>query len=302
MRAYEGSCDFLKVRDFLKTSYYSFGKPTNWGLERWNWGRYHPLVFCGDRAAHIRHFEDSIRIWEKTSGEIIAILNTENPEPNGEAWIQRLPEADPLLGEILARAEGSMAEPGSGILRVEVYDHDLALTKAVEGRGYARGEWTNHWSEILIDGEVEPALEPGFRIRSMADPGSRIDLRCEAMGRGFNHPDPADWSTPEEFLLVQSAPDYPRDRDLVVEAPDGEYVSLCIAWYDDYNRFGVFEPVCTHPDYRRRGFGKAVIREGLNRLYRLGARKAYVGSGQEFYAAIGFTTRYPSHTWVKKTR
>jgi GNAT superfamily N-acetyltransferase len=187
-------------------------------------------------------------------------------------------------------------------LKVEVYDHDLALAKAVEGRGYARGEWANQWSEIPIDGEAEPVLEPGFKIRSMGDPGSRIDFHCQAMGRGFDHVDPAEWSTPEEYLLVQSAPDYPRDRDLVVEAPNGEYVSLCIAWYDDQNRFGVFEPVCTHPDYRRRGFGKAVIREGLNRLYRLGARKAYVGSGQEFYAAIGFATRYPSHTWEKKTR
>jgi ribosomal protein S18 acetylase RimI-like enzyme len=119
------------------------------------------------------------------------------------------------------------------------------------------------------------------------------------MGRGFNHEDPREWSSPEEYALVQTAPDYRRENDIVVEGPDGRYRSLCIIWYDDLNHFGVFEPVCTHPDFRRLGLGCAVVREGLNRLHRLGARKAYVGSGQDFYAAIGFKRLHVSRNWSK---
>jgi hypothetical protein len=299
MRAYSGPDDFFRIRDFLKTAYTSFGKPTNWGLERWNWGRYHPLVFTGDWDAHIRYFENSISMWEDTGGRILAVLNTERPAPSAEAYIQRVPEADALLDDILARAEATLADPASGKLSVDIYDHDAALIAAAGRRGYVRQNWTSYWSEMEINGEEAPALEPGFFIMSMADPRARLDLRGKAMGLGFDHPDPSDWCTPGEYGQVQKAPDYRPENDLVVVAPDGEYVSLCIVWYDDWNRFGVFEPVCTHPNFRRRGMGRAVIREGLNRLYRLGARKAYVGSGQEFYAAIGFKRLYPGSFWQK---
>jgi len=152
---------------------------------------------------------------------------------------------------------------------------------------------------MAIDAESDPAPGNGFAIRSMADPGSRLDLRCKAMGLGFDHVDPREWCAPEEYLRVQSAPDYRPELDLMAEAPGGDYAGICIAWYDDANRFGVLEPVCTVPEYRRRGIGRAVIREALNRLYRLGARKAYVGSGQDFYAAIGFDRRYVSRVWRK---
>jgi GNAT superfamily N-acetyltransferase len=299
MRAYRGPDDFIRVRNFLKQAYYAFGAPANWGFERWNWGRHHPMVYSGDVRSHIRHFEESIRLWE-TEGRIVAMLNTENPEPNGEAWVQRLSEADPFLDEILSVAEGFMGRPSDGLLSVEAYDHDVVLTAALRARGFEPSPRDGYFSEIAIEGEEPVHLPEGFRIRTMADPGSRADYRCEVMGRGFNHEDPADWSKPEEYAMVQTAPDYRPEHDIVAEGQDGRYRSLCIIWYDDLNRFGVFEPVCTHPDFRRMGLGRAVIREGLNRLYRMGARKAYVGSGQDFYAAIGFQRLHVCRNWTKK--
>jgi GNAT superfamily N-acetyltransferase len=297
-RAYEPS-DFLLVRDFLKHNYYAFGSPTNWGMERWNWGRYHPMVFAGDRAGHIRHFEDSVRLWFDAKGRMLAVLNTENPMPNGEAWIQRHPDADPVLDRILAYAETALADPVSGILSLDVYDHDLALRQAAGRRGYQADDHVNWWSAIPIEAERALRLPAGYRIQSMADPDHDLGKRCSAMGRGFNHADPVEWSTPEEYRLVQTAPDYQAENDLVVQSPDGDYVSLCLVWYDGHNRIGFFEPVCTVPEYRRMGLGRAVIQAGLNRLYRLGARLAYVGSGQDFYAAIGFQRQNQSRAWRK---
>ena len=77
MRTYEAPADFFRVGDFLQNAFYAFGRPVNWGLERWNWGRYHPSMWKGDREANRRHFEDSVRIWEDGAGRIIAVLNTE---------------------------------------------------------------------------------------------------------------------------------------------------------------------------------------------------------------------------------
>ncbi|MBU0935247.1 MAG: hypothetical protein KKI09_08920 [Spirochaetes bacterium] len=302
LRNYQGPEDFIKIRDFLKDAYYSFGKPLNWGLERWNWGRFHPCMFEGDstaRKSHIDHFENAVRIWEQ-AGQIVALLNTEWREANGEFWVQRVPSAAVLLDEILAEAERYMANPADGKLLLDIYDHDTQLLAAAEKRGYQRPEDCGYWSEIDIEAEQIPLLPPGFSIHSMAEAESRLDLRCKAQGLGFNHPDPAEWSTPEEYALVQTAPDYHAEQDLYVLAPDGQYASVCIVWYDDKNRFGVYEPVCTPPDFRRMGLGRAVIQEGLNRLYRLGARKAYVGSGQDFYSAIGFRRNYISRQWTKQ--
>ena len=119
-------------------------------------------------------------------------------------------------------------------------------------------------------------------------------------GLGFDHPDPSEWTTVSEYEQVQKAPDYREDLDLYVKGPDGEYVSCCIVWYDEHNRMGVFEPVCTHASFRRRGFGRAVVMEGIRRVAPLGAEKVQVGSGQRFYEAIGFQREYISYGWTKK--
>ncbi|MGI8859588.1 MAG: GNAT family N-acetyltransferase, partial [Rubrobacteraceae bacterium] len=42
------------------------------------------------------------------------------------------------------------------------------------------------------------------------------------------------------------------------------------------SRTGLFEPVGTHPVHRRKGFGLAVMMEGLRRLRALGAEDALV--------------------------
>jgi predicted N-acetyltransferase YhbS len=62
---------------------------------------------------------------------------------------------------------------------------------------------------------------------------------------------------------------------------------------------GFFEPVSTHPDFRRRGFGRAVVMEGIRRIAAVGAEKARVGSGQPFYEAIGFRRKYIGYPWTK---
>jgi len=40
--------------------------------------------------------------------------------------------------------------------------------------------------------------------------------------------------------------------------------------------------------------------EGLRRIAALGATRAWVGSGQEFYEAIGFQKTYVSYNWIKE--
>jgi predicted N-acetyltransferase YhbS len=60
-----------------------------------------------------------------------------------------------------------------------------------------------------------------------------------------------------------------------------------------------FFPVATDPQYRRMGLGRAAVLEGVRRCAALGARRAYVGSDQAFYQALGFRKVYDSQGCVK---
>jgi GNAT superfamily N-acetyltransferase len=303
-RKYNAEQGFLRVRDFLKETYFAFGKPINWGLERWNWGRYHPSMFDGRNPAktaeNIRFWKGAVGLWENDAGQIVGVVNTEQPVPVGEAYFQQRPHYDFLLAEMFAYAEATLVDPKTGTLRIPIYDYDEPLQTAAEKRGYHKNpDSLGHNAEFLITELPQKNLPEGFEVCSMAE-GGNPELRCKVQGLGFDHPDPAVWMTPAEYKEVQQAPDYRQDFDLYVMGPDGEYVTCCIIWYDDVNNIGFFEPVCTHPDFRRRGFGREVMMEGIRRIAALGATKAYVGSSQQFYKSIGFQMKYATYWWTKE--
>jgi ribosomal protein S18 acetylase RimI-like enzyme len=81
---------------------------------------------------------------------------------------------------------------------------------------------------------------------------------------------------------------------VVAAAPDGQIGAFCIAWPDSVNRVGLFEPVGTHPDFQRKGLGKAVMHEALRRLQACGMRQAIVSTSLDnlpaikLYEAVGF--------------
>jgi len=56
-----------------------------------------------------------------------------------------------------------------------------------------------------------------------------------------------------------------------VEAPDGTMASSTIMWLDEANKTAEFEPVGTHPDYRRLGLGRAMLLHGMHLARAAGA-------------------------------
>jgi len=299
-RRYDPQQDFLSVRDFLSETYQAFGRPLNWRIERWNWARYHPSMFGDDVERNVRFWEDAVGIWEndRNESDIVGVVNVESPR-HGEAYFQRRPGYAFLLGEMVDYAEATLVDRENSVLHIYVYDYDEPFQALLRERGYHQDAGhPGYDSELLIEELPDVNLPDGYVVQSMAQE-SDVALRCKVQGLGFDHPDPSEWTTVSEYEQVQEAPDYWKDLDLYVKGPDGEYVSCCIVWYDARNRMGVFEPVCTHAGFRRRGFGRAVVMEGIRRVVALGAEKVQVGSGQPFYEAIGFQRRYVSHRWTK---
>ncbi len=56
------------------------------------------------------------------------------------------------------------------------------------------------------------------------------------------------------------------------------------------NAVGLFEPVDTHPDFQRKGLGKAVMAEGMRRMKAAGMRRAIVGFDPNNVAALALYT------------
>jgi ribosomal protein S18 acetylase RimI-like enzyme len=52
----------------------------------------------------------------------------------------------------------------------------------------------------------------------------------------------------------------------------------------------LFEPVGTHPDFQRKGLGKAVMVEGMRRMKAAGMRRAVVGFDPNNAAAFALYT------------
>jgi GNAT superfamily N-acetyltransferase len=143
-------------------------------------------------------------------------------------------------------------------------------------------------------------------VRALGD-GAELLERCYASGLGF-HPDDIQYAVNNRadvtwYRNIQNAPLYRRDLDIVAIACDGAVASFCTIWFDDVTRTGVFEPVATVPAHQRRGLGKVVMCEGLRRLKRIGAMRAYVGSyspeAGALYASVGFMDYDLLEVWEK---
>jgi predicted GNAT family acetyltransferase len=100
------------------------------------------------------------------------------------------------------------------------------------------------------------------------------------------------------------AASYHRDFDYVAIASDGSLAAYVGAPYDEANRCGIIEPVCTHPDHLRRGLAHTLTLEALHGFQKIGATDVILGTGDReaanrLYEAAGFTEAYRGYYWRK---
>jgi ribosomal protein S18 acetylase RimI-like enzyme len=143
-------------------------------------------------------------------------------------------------------------------------------------------------------GGAPPAAPPsGFRLRPVRtrELAGYLELFRAAFGDG---------PSAEARRRLRRNREYRRDLDLVAVAPDGRLAGFCLCFvYGEDNaalgrRDGWVEQMGTHPDLRRRGLGRALLRAGLRALRRRGVDAVYLETGQEneparaLYASEGF--------------
>jgi len=151
------------------------------------------------------------------------------------------------------------------------------------------GSWTQLNVRDLTVVE-QPVLPDGFRFRTAdeAGPQAAVQAHMDAWA-------PTTYSA-EAYEGVRQTAAYRGDLHVLVEAPDGTMASSTIMWLDAANRTAEFEPVGTHPDYRRLGLARAMLLHGMHLARAAGATHmtvACVGApghpeARELYYSVGF--------------
>jgi len=228
-----------------------------------------------------REQEWRIRLWQRDGRDI------------AWAWVR---ESDSLVFWcVLPEARADLVDDvleWAQVRAVEVQSTDRVSRAALEQHGFRLDTEGRVLAVHHRDVGDEPDVEApeGFRLRTVEpdDLAARVELHQIVWA-------PSRF-TEESYRNVQAAWPYRTDLDCVVEGPNGRLVSYCLAWLDPDNRVGEFEPVGTHPDFRRLGLGSAVCRFALRRLEEEGATQAMVyaladpasPSAKTLYESIGF--------------
>jgi ribosomal protein S18 acetylase RimI-like enzyme len=234
----------------------------------------------GDVAWALRQHEGredewTIRLWED-GGRVVAW-----------SWLKRdrgvldhdvHPDHRHLLDELLDEPEAKTAF---------AFDDDEELRATLARHGFVEPGPPMHFNVRELATAPEPPTPPdGFRCRTVTadDLVERV-----AIHRDVWEPSRL---TESSYANVRHEWPYRESLDCVVEAPDGRFAAYVLAWPDDENGVGLFEPVGTRAEFRRQGLGAAVCTYALHRLHEEGLRQAIVlcesGSACALYESVGF--------------
>lgn len=172
----------------------------------------------------------------------------------------------------------------SKIWRMNVSEADAPLRQHVTARGFQEEPaYTMLKMECDLGRKIVPSLKPGYATRQVRQ--HEQAKRAAAQYAAFKMDKPF-----EEYLRqyqhFMTSPAYARGCDWVIVAPDQRFVSFCMVWPDPVTRLGLVDPLGTHPDCQRQGFGKMILETGLQYLQSVGMHSARLIVEAENAAAI----------------
>lgn len=283
-RNYQGEVDLHRLLDALSRAHTASAATSLWHPGDLVWALYKNTEFDP---------QQSIELWESDGGELVGFCIFEDTDFETQCFVAEGELRRAFEAEALDVARMHARAAGGNQLRTLSFERDAELQELLSANGFAvdaarmtrRGEPRVGMLQLgqCLTGAIEHGLStPGFSVRQVGGEDewpARVELHR------------AVWApsrvTVEAYRRLRAAPVYRTDLDLVAVAPDGRFASYAIVWYDPASRVGEFEPVGTHPDFRRQGAGQAVMREGLRRLRALGAQRALVMSSAQNPASIG---------------
>lgn len=281
---------YEKVRKFLVEMSMDNPAHINWNWARWEWMFFHPEF---DRDSL-----EKIGLW--FSGEDlvgVAIYDFYF----GEAFFATKKGFEELEKEILDYMVASFSDENG--LGIAVNDEDERTIELMKSYGFTVNQQTENILELsLNEFDFRTNINDNIAIKNI-DIEKDLYKHNELLWKGFDHQGeaPIGEDTVSKQKVMLSAPHINPQLHIIAENEYSQYVSYCGLWYDKTTDYVYVEPVCTIPQYRKKGIAKCVLTEALKRAYNLGAKKAYVISDMEFYKGLGFKQHsHYTFYWYKK--
>jgi ribosomal protein S18 acetylase RimI-like enzyme len=285
-RAYdEKRDDFEKMQRFLFRDYARKQTDFVWMYSRlcdWKYGLYGGLRFFP------MYCRRNVELWFDPFGDLAAFLISESGNSTINVFTE--PGYDYLTGEILDWALQQWSDRGP--LRSEVHEAQAACRGAMEARGFVNrgGIGTTRKYDLAIKALEPVTLPEGYRIVDMIENrdfrGKQV-LRRNAFGNSNEVTDLDIWA----YEYSRESPAYDAGYDLSVIDETGRHVAAAEGFVDYANSAAEVERICTHSDFRRRGFAEAAVRACFHRLHANGVTYAYIlGYSDEangLYAKLG---------------
>ncbi len=282
---YHKICEFLLRinREKITTSHFLWAR----------WVR----IMSVKRGEFLQRLINKIGIWEDQEKIVATICFSDVCE---EAVICCDPNYNYLKEEATMYAAKSSTENGSSMLIIP--DEDKKLKRLAFKNGFIQQDSKKEQiMAINIYPELTYTLPDGFSILSM-DKGWDFNKYNKIICRGFNfemNPPFLDEKELEGRKIRLASPHVNQELVIAIISPNGNYASHCGLWHISGSSYAYIDPVATDPDFREKGLAKAAIFEAMLRASRLGAKKAYVCSQNQFYRHIGFKEYSTQSGWVK---
>ncbi len=234
------------------------------------------------------------RIW-LDGEEIVAFCFSENPVTN--IFFSLRPGYEELAEEMITYAEEHMPHIDGKFCMV-LLGEQKALIEVAKRKGYRK---VFEQAELCYDcaTPLDYSLPEGFRF---TDPAQfDVEKISECCWKGFDHEaSEGKWDRQyinNNYLLV-SAPHATTEYGVAIENEAGEYVCWAGMWWVPDNKLAYLEPLCTVPQYRRKGLAAAALSEIYRKVRPLGV-EILTGGYDEFYKKIGYKPLVIETYWEK---
>lgn len=236
------------------------------------------------------------RIWQD-GDSIVAFCFNENPVT--DVYFSLRPGYEQLAPEMAAYAQEHMPHL-EGKFRLVLFQGQDALMAAAQQLGYAQ---VDGFHDLIYDfgRPLDYPLPEGFRFTAPGELDVPKVMAC--CWKGFDHEQtegPWHGNAEAGYHLLQ-APHATPEYAVAVENPAGEYVCYAGMWWTPENQLAYMEPLCTVPQYRRRGLASAALSELYRRMKPLGATHM-IGGANPFYEKIGYGEGIHWTFWQKQAR
>lgn len=297
--------DYERVQDFLRETF-----KKNKTLHNFIPTRFENIKFgpCG-KEIYSSKDDQNIKIWEKKSRndskpKIVAViihrppfLWTINIHPNFRGVEREIIQCIEKTEQEKQLETTSEHQIHFLVQETDTFRKELLQKRNYQDQGLAEIDRIRPLDKPI----PKPTLPDGFKIRSV-DIIEEFQKYQDAQAAVFPH---CKYMTLEQAEIYKSASFYNPELDLAVIAPNGQFAAFTTLRIDPVSRITEFEPVGTHPNYRRKGLAKAIIYYGLKLLKKYNptlisipgsvAREEVI----RLYDSVGFTDKINVHLWQK---